>query len=163
MICYALRFFLWLKYNCVQGHTHNVIDYPRLFDVLQFIELLLGLNSMKQRKLLIWACTFYKGYPVEARQSHSSNWEGWREIRRRKHWPRLLRNMPVAPQSTGSAISLTGNPDSSVRLVANILLQGAHHIGSGALGGLSACFLCHCLFPHLEHLDPVAGAAGEKI
>ena len=48
--------------------------------------------------------------------------------------------MPVALQSTGSATSLTGNTDLVVRLVANILLQGAQPIGSGTLGGLREGF-----------------------
>ena len=74
--------------------------------------------------------------------------------------------MPVAPQSTGSAISLTGN-----RLTPRLFLsepvhtdpsQGADQRGSGGVGVDRGLLPRPCLGPHLEHLDPVAGAAGEN-
>ena len=73
--------------------------------------------------------------------------------------------MPVAPQSTGSAISLTGNPGFKILLSESVAidpLQGAHLSGPGALGPSRSCLLGprHC--PHVEHLDSVAGAAGEN-
>ena len=120
--------------------------------------------GVKQRELLIWACTFHEGYPVWSR--HSPDWEEWGHSWRRNRLPRPLRNMPAAPQSTGSAISFTGNPDFKMSCQ-NLLLhyhcsQGAHFSGPGGLGPSRSCLPGPCNCPHLEHLDPVAGAAGEN-
>ena len=41
--------------------------------------------------------------------------------------------------------------------------QGAHLCGSSGLGSDRAFLPRHHHCPHLQHLDPVAGAAGEKI
>ena len=48
-------------------------------------------------------------------------------------------------------------------LVAIDSSQGAHFCGSVLLGSDRALLPCHHHSPHLEHLDPVAGAAGEYI
>ena len=69
--------------------------------------------------------------------------------------------MPVAPQSTESATSLTGR--FVVRnLMLHILPQGAHLGGPVVVDGGRAFLPGSRLCPHLEHLDPVAGAAGEN-
>ena len=73
--------------------------------------------------------------------------------------------MPVAPQSTGSAISLTGKPYFEVfgsESVAIDPLQGAHLSRSCGLGVDRGFIPRPCICPHLEHLDPVAEAAGEN-
>ena len=73
--------------------------------------------------------------------------------------------MPVAPQSTGSAISLTGNPGFKILLSESVAidpLQGAHLSRSCGLGVDRGFLPGPCICPHLEQLDPVAGAAGEN-
>ena len=69
--------------------------------------------------------------------------------------------MPAAPQSMGSATSLTGNPENyCVRIFARDPTQGAQLCGSVVLGSDPALLPRLHHRPHLEHLDPVARAAG---
>ena len=57
---------------------------------------------------------------------------------------------------------MTGNPDLLSEFVAIDRAQGAQLCGSVVLGSDCALLPRRHHRPHLEHLEPVAGAAGEK-